>query len=58
MDPSTKFPIRIQAPFVSTEEIDSVVSQLRNKYMKNLSEDDVYNQEIVAALESKLETAK
>ncbi|MBR4567277.1 hypothetical protein IKO18_02370 [bacterium] len=56
MDPSTKFPIRIQAPFVSTEEIDSVVSQLRNKYMKNLSEDDVYNQEIVAALESKLET--
>jgi DNA segregation ATPase FtsK/SpoIIIE-like protein len=34
MDPSTKFPIRIQAPFVSTEEIDAVVAQLRNKYMQ------------------------
>ena len=57
MDPSTKFPIRIQAPFVSTEEIDSVVAQLRNKYMQWLTEDDVYNPEIIAALESKLETA-
>ncbi len=57
MDPSTKFPIRIQAPFVSTEEIDAVVAQLRNKYMQWLTEDDVYNQEIVAALEQKLETS-
>jgi S-DNA-T family DNA segregation ATPase FtsK/SpoIIIE len=57
MDPSTKFPIRIQAPFVSTEEIDSVVAQLRNKYMVWLTEDDIYNPEIIAALESKVETA-
>lgn len=58
MDPSTKFPIRIQAPFVSTEEIERVVSQLRNKYMQNLTEEDIYHPEIIAALESKLETAK
>jgi hypothetical protein len=58
MDPSTKFPTRIQAPFVDTSEIDRVVSQLRNKYMQGLTEDDIYNPEIVAALESKLETAK
>ena len=57
MDPSTKFPIRIQAPFVATEEIDAVVAQLRNKYMQWLTEEDVYNPEIVAALESKVETA-
>ena len=57
MDPSTKFPIRIQAPFVSTDEIDAVVAQLRNKYMQWLTEDDVYNPEIIAALESKPETA-
>ena len=58
MDPSTKFPIRIQAPFIATEEIEKVVAQLRNKYMQGLSEDDIYNQEIIAALESRLETAK
>lgn len=58
MDPSTKFPIRIQAPFVSTEEIERVVSQLRNKYMQNLTEEDIYHPEIVAALESKVETAR
>lgn len=58
MDPSTKFPIRIQAPFVSTEEIERVVSQLRNKYMQNLTEEDIYHPEIIAALESKVETAR
>ena len=58
MDPSTKFPIRIQAPFVSTEEIERVVSQLRNKYMQNLTEEDIYHPEIIAALENKVETAR
>ena len=58
MDPSTKFPIRIQAPFVSTEEIERVVSQLRNRYMQNLTEEDIYHPEIIAALESKVETAR
>ena len=58
MDPSTKFPIRVQAPFVSTEEIERVVSQLRNKYMQNLTEEDIYHPEIIAALESKVETAR
>ena len=58
MDPSTKFPIRIQAPFVSTEEIERVVSQLRNKYMQNLTEEDIYHPEIIVALESKVETAR
>lgn len=58
MDPSTKFPIRIQAPFVSTEEIERVVEQLKNKYMQNLTEEDIYHPEIVAALEAKLESSK
>lgn len=58
MDPSTKFPIRVQSPFITTEEIEKVVAQLKNKYMKGLTEDDIYNPEIIAALESKLETTK
>lgn len=58
MDPTTKFPIRIQAPFVDTPEVEKVVTQLRNKYMQNLTEEDIYHPEIIAALENKLETAK
>ena len=56
IDPSTKFPVRIQAPFVSTEEIEKVVLTLKNKYMWGLTEEDIYNPEIVAMLESKMET--
>jgi DNA segregation ATPase FtsK/SpoIIIE, S-DNA-T family len=56
IDPSTKHPIRIQAPFVSTEEIEKVVQTLKNKYMWWLTEEDIYNPEIVQMLESKLET--
>ena len=33
MDPSTKRPIRIQAPFVDTPEIERVVQRLKHKYM-------------------------
>ncbi len=55
MDPYTKSPIRIQAPFVSTEEIEKVVMTLKTKYMGGLTEDDIYNQEIVDLLENKLE---
>lgn len=57
MDPSTKFPIRIQAPFVATEEIEKVVTSLKRKYMQGLTEEDIYNPEIIVALESKAETA-
>lgn len=52
MDPSTKSPIRIQAPFVSTEEIEKVAQALKNKYMDGLTEEDIYNQEIVSLLEN------
>ena len=55
MDPSTKAPIRIQAPFISTEEIEKVVETLKIKYMWWLTEEDIYNQEIVGLLENKLE---
>ncbi len=58
MDPSTKSPTRIQAPFVSTEEIEKVVMALKTKYMGGLTEEDIYNQEIVGLLESKLEAGQ
>jgi hypothetical protein len=40
---------------VDTKEIDTVVEHLKRKYMIGLTEDDVYNQEIINALESKSE---
>ena len=48
--------LRVQWAFVDTKEIDAVVEHLKQKYMVWLSEDDVYNQEIINALESKAET--
>ena len=47
--------LRIQWAFVDTKEIDTVVEHLKRKYMIWLTEDDVYNQEIINALESKSE---
>ena len=47
--------LRIQWAFVDTKEIDTVVDHLKRKYMVWLTEDDVYNQEIINALESKSE---
>ncbi len=48
--------LRVQWAFVDTKEIDTVVEHLKQKYMVGLTEDDVYNQEIINALESKAET--
>ncbi len=58
MDPSTKSPTRIQAPFISTEEIEKIVMTLKTKYMGGLTEEDIYNQEIVGLLENKLEAGE
>lgn len=58
MDPSTKSPVRIQAPFISTDEIEKVVTALKVKYMGGLTEEDIYNQEIVSILENKLEAGE
>jgi len=34
IDPGTKRPVRIQAPFVETSEIEKVVKTLKDKYMR------------------------
>ena len=47
--------LRIQWAFVDTKEIDTVVEHLKQKYMVGLTEEDVYNQDIINALESKSE---
>jgi len=57
MDPKTKFPVRVQCPFVSTAETEAVVKAIKQTYMHNLSESDIYHPEIVRILESKGEYA-
>ena len=49
--------LRIQWAFVDTKEIDTVVEHLKQKYMRGITEEDVYNQEIINALESKSESS-
>lgn len=55
MDTNTRDPIRIQAPFVDTDETEEIVQKLKNKYMKWLSENDVYDPEILEVLAGKTE---
>jgi S-DNA-T family DNA segregation ATPase FtsK/SpoIIIE len=52
-DPKNSFPMRLQAPFVSTAETEGVVTAIKKKYMQDLSEDDIYHPEIIRILESK-----
>jgi DNA segregation ATPase FtsK/SpoIIIE, S-DNA-T family len=53
MDPSNNVPIRIQWPLVTTEETDEVVNAIKKKYMNGLSENDIYNPELMAILAGK-----
>ncbi len=57
MDPTTKYPFRVQAPYVDTDEIDKVITSLKKSYMGGLSEDDIYHPEIIRILEAKGEYA-
>lgn len=54
-DPNNKYPIRIQAPYVSTLETEEIVNELKEKYMKWISEEQIYHPEIVNILSSKAE---
>lgn len=53
MDPSNNAPIRMQWPLVTTEETDDIVSAIKKKYMQWLTENDIYNQEIINMLAGK-----
>jgi S-DNA-T family DNA segregation ATPase FtsK/SpoIIIE len=49
--------MRVQAPFVDTDEIEKVITALKKSYMKWLSEEDIYHPEIIRILEAKPEYA-
>ena len=57
IDPTSKFPIRVQAPFISTGETEDIVRAINAKYMSNLTEADIYHPEIMRILENKGEYA-
>jgi S-DNA-T family DNA segregation ATPase FtsK/SpoIIIE len=47
--------VRLQAPFVDTDETEKIVAQLKNKYMRWLSENDIYDPHIIQVLENKVQ---
>ena len=51
VNPENKYPIRIQAPFVSTQDTEKIIHQIKLKYMEWLTEDDIYDSELVWILE-------
>ncbi len=53
MDPANNMPIRMQWPLVTTEEIDEIVASIKDKYMKWISEEDIYNKELMWILAGK-----
>lgn len=52
LDTTMKFPIRVQAPFVDTPEIDAIVQYLKSKYMKNIEESEIYHPQLMEILEA------
>lgn len=53
MDPSNNMPIRMQGPLITTEEIDTVVLAIKEKYMQGISENDIYDPELMGILSGK-----
>ncbi len=53
LDPKTKYPLRIQWPFLDTPETEEIVNSIKEKYMSNLTEADIYHPEIMNILENK-----
>ena len=54
--PANKYPIRVQAPFVSTEDTEKIIKSIQNKYMQGLSEEDIYDSKLIEALEQSAAT--
>jgi S-DNA-T family DNA segregation ATPase FtsK/SpoIIIE len=51
VSPSHKHPIRIQAPYISTEDTETIIQELKNKYIWSLqSEEDIYDKELMDIL--------
>jgi len=51
--PKNKHPIRIQSPLITTEETEEIISYIKEKYMSNLTQEDIYHPEIMRILEKK-----
>jgi len=51
LDTTIKHPIRVQAPFVDTPEIEAIATYLKQKYMKNIEESEIYHPQLMELLE-------
>ncbi len=52
VSPNYKHPIRVQAPLVSTEDTENIISTLKEKYLKWIeNEEDIYDKELIDILE-------
>ena len=51
ISPSQKYPLRVQAPFITTEDTENIISELKSKYLKNIdTEEDIYDKELMDIL--------
>jgi S-DNA-T family DNA segregation ATPase FtsK/SpoIIIE len=51
VSPLHKNPIRVQAPFITTEDTENIISELKAKYLSNIeNEEDIYDKELMDIL--------
>lgn len=52
IDPANRQPIRVQSPFISTSDTEKIIKMIKSKYLKWIDERSIYDQELLAILES------
>ncbi len=50
VSPSYKHPIRAQAPFIDTDDTEDIISDLKEKYLKDIDENNIYDNELMDIL--------
>jgi len=51
VSPTHKNPVRVQAPFITTEDTENIIAELKAKYLSNIeNEEDIYDKELMDIL--------
>jgi DNA segregation ATPase FtsK/SpoIIIE-like protein len=52
VSPSYKYPVRVQAPYVSTSDAENVIQAIKEKYLAaSNTVEEIYDQDLLSALE-------
>ncbi len=53
VSPSYKYPVRIQAPYISTVDTEKIIDEIKKRYVPSgISDEDIYDKELIDILEN------